>query len=111
MFATQKLKRNDKDVNEHKRPSNITLKHKLKQRNISDIAVLHFAVEVGMDINEHKRLSNITLKHKLKQRNISYIAVLHFTVTVGERLSNFTDIYRTKDHYSTISTVTLHPKC
>ena len=32
-------------------------------------------------------------------RNIAYIAVVHFTVTVGERLSNFTDIYRAKDHY------------
>jgi len=30
MFVTQELVRNDKDVNEHKRLSNITLKHKSK---------------------------------------------------------------------------------
>ena len=68
-------------------------------------------VRNNKDVNEHENLSNITLRHKSKQRNIAYIAVLHFTVTVGERLSNFTDIYRAKDYYSTISTVTLHPKC
>ena len=79
MFVTQELVRNKKDVNEHERLSNITLKHKSKQRNIASIAVLHFAVEVDMYVNEH--------------------AVAHFTVTVGERLYNFTDIYRAKDHY------------
>ena len=68
MFVTQELVRNDKDVNEHKRLSNITPKHKSKQRNTSYIAVLHFAVEVDMDVNERERLSNITLKHKLKQK-------------------------------------------
>jgi hypothetical protein len=99
MFVTQELVRNKNDVNEHERLSNITLKHKSKQRNIASIAVLHFAVEVDMYVNEHERPSNITLKHKSKQRNIAYIAVVHFTVTVGERLYNFTDIYRAKDHY------------
>jgi hypothetical protein len=34
------------DVNEHERLSNITLRHKLKQRNSAFIAVLHFTVTV-----------------------------------------------------------------
>ena len=67
MFVTQELVRNNKDVNEHERLSNITLRPKSKQRNIAYIAVLHFAVEVDMDVNEHERLSDITLKHKSKQ--------------------------------------------
>ena len=41
MFVTQELVKNDKDVNEHERLSNITLKHKLKQRNIAYVAVLY----------------------------------------------------------------------
>ena len=64
MFVTQELVRNKKDVNEHERLSNITLKHKSKQRNITYIDVVHFAVQDDMNVNEH------------------------FTVTVGERLSN-----------------------
>ena len=39
MFVTQELVRNDKDVNE--RLSNITLKYKLKQRNIAYVVVLY----------------------------------------------------------------------
>jgi hypothetical protein len=41
MFVTQELVRNDKDVNEYERLSNITLKYKLKQRNIAYIVVLY----------------------------------------------------------------------
>ena len=33
----------DVDVNEHERLSNITLRHKLKQRNSTFIAVVHFS--------------------------------------------------------------------
>jgi len=32
------------DVNEHERLSNFTCRHKLKERNTTFIAVLHFAV-------------------------------------------------------------------
>ena len=35
------------DVNEHERLSNVTIGHKLKQRNIAFIDVLHFTVTVG----------------------------------------------------------------
>jgi hypothetical protein len=48
-----------KNVNEHERLSNITLRHKLKKQLV---------VRKDMDINEHERLSNITLRHKLKEQ-------------------------------------------
>ena len=35
---------NDMDVNQHKRLSNITFRHKLKQSNSTFIDVLHFTV-------------------------------------------------------------------
>jgi len=35
------------DVNEHERLTNITLRHKLKYRNSTFIAALHFTVTVG----------------------------------------------------------------
>ena len=34
--------RKNMDVDEHERPSNITPRHKLKERNIAFIDVLHF---------------------------------------------------------------------
>jgi hypothetical protein len=46
--------RNDMDVNEHERLSNITLRKE------------QLVVRKDMDVNEHERLSNITLIHKLK---------------------------------------------
>jgi hypothetical protein len=81
MFVTQELVRNNMDVNERKRPSNITLKHKSKQRNIASIAVLHFAVEVDMDVNEHERPSNITLKTQIKATRTSLILLLYILQT------------------------------
>ena len=70
-----KLVSKDMDVNEHERPSNITLK---TQINIKEQLV----VRKDMDVNVHKRQS-IKLKHKLKERNKHFITALHFTVTVG----------------------------
>jgi hypothetical protein len=75
------------DVNEHKRLSNITLRHKLKQRNSLNKkeyrckwmweTVQHYTkthikvkeqlvVRKDIDVNDHERLSNITLRHTLK---------------------------------------------
>jgi hypothetical protein len=47
------------DINEHERLSNITLRHKVKEK---------FVVRNDMDVNEHKRLSNITLRNKIKEK-------------------------------------------
>jgi hypothetical protein len=47
------------DVNEHKRLSNITLRHKLKLKE-------HLVVRKDMDVKEHERLSNITFRIKFK---------------------------------------------
>jgi hypothetical protein len=44
---------------EHERLSNITLRHKVKEK---------FVVRNDMDVNEHERLSNITLRHKVKEK-------------------------------------------
>ena len=35
------------DVNEHERLSNVTLRHKLKKRDSTFIAILHFTVTLG----------------------------------------------------------------
>ena len=48
------------DVNEHERPSNITLKTQIKVNEQLVVRKDH------MDVNEHERPSNITLRHKLK---------------------------------------------
>jgi hypothetical protein len=48
------------DVNEHERPSNITLKTHIKVNEQFVVRKAH------MDVNEHERPSNITLGHKLK---------------------------------------------
>ena len=48
------------DVNEHERPSNITLKTQIKVNEQFVVRKDH------MDVNEHERPSNITLRHKLK---------------------------------------------
>jgi predicted metalloenzyme YecM len=56
------------DVNEHKRLSNITLRHKVKEK---------FVVRNDMDINEHERLSNITLRHKVKEKFV-HLHPYHF---------------------------------
>ena len=45
------------DVNEHDRPSNVTLRYKLKEQLV---------LRKNMDVNERERLSNITLRHNLK---------------------------------------------
>ena len=45
------------DVNEHDRPSNVTLRYKLKEQLV---------LRKNMDIKEHERLSNVTLGYKLK---------------------------------------------
>ena len=57
------------DANEHKRLSNITLRHKL--------------VRKVMDVNEHERLSNITLRHKLVRKGYgckwTWETIQHYT--------------------------------
>ena len=55
----QLVVRNDIDVNEHERLSNITLKTQIKVNE-------QLVVRNDIDVNEHERLSNITLRHKLK---------------------------------------------
>ena len=52
------LIRKDMDVNEHERLSKITLRHKLKLKNSTFIAVLHFIVTVGS--------STMSIIHTLK---------------------------------------------
>ena len=49
-------------VNEHEGPPNITLRHKLKQREQAVIGN-------NIDVNEHEGPPNITLRHELKQGN------------------------------------------
>ena len=69
------------DVNEHKRLSNITRRHKL---NVKEQLV----VRKDMGVNEHERLSNITLRHNIKQRNNVFIAELHvYTETKFKNLA------------------------
>ena len=47
----------DRDINEHDRLSNVTLRHKVKE---------HIVVRKDMDVNEHEKLCNIRLRYKLK---------------------------------------------
>jgi uncharacterized membrane protein len=53
----QLIVRNDIDVNEHERLSNITLRQ--KQIKVKE----HLIVRNDMNVNLHERLSNITLRH------------------------------------------------
>ena len=46
-ISVSQLVRNDMDVNEHERLSNVTLRHKLKKRDSTFIAILHFTVTLG----------------------------------------------------------------
>jgi hypothetical protein len=57
------LVRKDKDVNEHERLSNTTLKTQMKVKE-------QFVVRKDKDVNEHERLSNTTLK---TQNNIAHM--------------------------------------
>ena len=68
------------DVNEHERLSNITLRHKVKEKLV---------VRNDMDVNEHKRLSNITLNSKLN-KGTAYSKIGYGCKWTWETIQNYT---------------------
>ena len=69
------------DVNEHKRLSNITRRHKL---NVKEQLV----VRKDIDVNEHEWLSNITLRKE------QLVVRKDMGVNEHERLSNITPSHK-----------------
>jgi Arc/MetJ family transcription regulator len=91
------------EVKEHERLYNITLRHRLKWRNMRDYTTLHsdthwsegtwetmqhytqtqievkeqLVVRKNMDVTKHERVYNITLRHRLKWRNMRDYTTLH----------------------------------